>query len=364
MEKQQDIYRTRKSKDGDRVGGVTVDPRLEELRRENRRKIISSTTVMVVCLALVWWYVARQEAKEEARKKLAPPVTSTDLSGPASAEQGAGPLTAQPDFQDFAEAMGDTRVRHLSEQDRQKIAEAMTQVRQAYKYMESREWDGAERHGLEALKLWPDMNAAMRLLGFVYTQRGQFDQAIAILQKSLETEPFSAETFNNLATAHMQKWELSMAEDLLHTALEINPDYVVSHINIGLLHLINGRYELAADHLQRALEISPDMVNVRNNLAVAMIRLGRYDEARRQLDTIMREMPGRASAYFNMAITYVQERNADEALLWLHRGAKLCSPVVCRNYLADTDFDPIRNHPGFQALIENLYPELPKLPEG
>ena len=65
-----------------------------------------------------------------------------------------------------------------------------------------------------------------------------------------------------------------------------------------------------------------------------------------------------------MAITYVFEQNVQEAMAWIQRGARYCSPVTCRNYLSDSDFDSIRGHPAFENFINNLYPDLPVLPEG
>ena len=42
---------------------------------------------------------------------------------------------------------------------------------------------------------------------------GQFEQAILVLEQALESDPFSAETLNNLATAYMQKGMMDKAEN-------------------------------------------------------------------------------------------------------------------------------------------------------
>ena len=244
----------------------------------------------------------------------------------------------------------------------QKMAEAMSFVRSAQEYIRSRDMDGAERETEKALEVWPDMNIAIRLLGSIYTQRGQFDQAIVLLEKSIAKEPFSAETLNNLAINYMQKGMMSKSEELLITSLQIRPDYGVAYINLGFVHLRLGRYDLAAENFELGLKNMPDNPGVLNNLAVSLIRLGDYAGAREKLQQLIELAPERGPAYFNMAISYVMERNLDAALEWIRRGADLCTPSQLQSYLSDADFDTIRAHPVFQQIIRERFPDIPSIP--
>jgi Flp pilus assembly protein TadD len=244
----------------------------------------------------------------------------------------------------------------------QKMSEAMAFVRSAQQYVRSRDMDGAEREVEKALSVWPDMNMAIRMLGSIYTQRGQFDQAILLLEKSLSKEPFSAETLNNLAINFMQKGMMSKAEELLLTSLQIRPEYGVAYINLGFVHLRVGRYDLAAENFELGLKIMPDNPGVLNNLAVCLIRLGDYEGAREKLRQLIEMSPERGPAYFNMAISYVLERNLDSALEWIRRGADYCTPSQLQAYLTDADFDSIRAHPVFQQIVRERFPDIPSLP--
>ena len=244
----------------------------------------------------------------------------------------------------------------------QQAAEAMGELRQARQYYQTKEWDKAEEHTRNALKIYPSMNAALRLLGFIHLQRGQFDQAIAVLEEAQSTDPFNAETFNNLATAYMQRADMEKAEELLLAAIEIQPDYTLSYLNLGLLYLAKGEYQLALNNLEQALPSVPDEVNVRNNLAVSLLRLGRYQESRDHFQIILNQKPDMAPAYFNTAITYVLEGNEQKAMEWIEDGAQHCSPSMLKNFLNDTDFDPIRNTEPFQYIMNRLSPQLPTGP--
>ncbi len=244
----------------------------------------------------------------------------------------------------------------------QKMAEAMTYIRSAQQYIRSRDMDGAERETQKALEVWPDMNIAVRLLGSIYTQRGQFDQAVVLLERSLAREPFSAETLNNLAINYMQKGMMSRAEELLITSLQIRPDYGVAYINLGFIHLRQGRHDLAAENFELGLKQMPENTGVLNNLAVCLIRLGDYERARQRLAELLEMAPNRATAYFNMSISYVLERNLEPALEWIRKGADFCTPSQLQAYLADADFDSIRSHPAFQQILRERFPDIPSRP--
>lgn len=368
MDNKQDIYSSPSRDKKQDEDLPIVDLQTGTARAAARRRTLGFSVFMIVVLGLAIWLFVTFEARqkesyealiEEADKSLKTP-TETEKNPKAELR----PEVVAPDINDIAEELRAPRTAALSSLDRQKLGKAMGEVRIANQYLQEQDWEHAEIHAYKALELWPEMPVAMRLLGFVYMQRGQFNEAVAVLENVLDREPFSAETFNNLASAYMQKFEFTRAEELLNTALQIRPDFTVAHMNLGLLYVISGQYELTIDHLEYALTFSPDNIPARNNLSVALIRVGRYNEAREQLHRIIETEPGRAKAYFNIAITYVLEREADKALEWIRKGASRCTPIKCRTYLTDSDFDPLRNHPAFQEFMQSLFPELPTLPEG
>lgn len=241
----------------------------------------------------------------------------------------------------------------------QKMAEAMTFVRAAQQYIRDQDMDAAEREIGKALVVWPDMNIAIRLLGSIYTQRGQFDRAIALLERSLEREPFSAETLNNLAINYMQKGMMAKAEELLTTSLQIRPDYAVAQMNLAFVHLRLNRYDLAAENFELSLRQMPNHMGAINNLAVCLVRLGDYERAREMFLGLVESYPDRPTSYFNIAITYVIERNEAEALAWIRKGAERTPPSQLQVMLSDPDFEPVRNHPEFQQIIRERFPDIP-----
>jgi Tfp pilus assembly protein PilF len=323
------------------------------------RKALVLLLVMVALLGGVAWWFARRDAASEVGEfdhmLNRPSTTNTFLATNRPAPNLASVESLLTDLG----SLDQTPPPSLSPQ---KMAEAMSYVRSAQQYIRSRDMDGAEREAQKALEVWPDMNLAVRLLGSIYTQRGQFDQAVVLLEKSLAREPFSAETLNNLAINYMQKGMMSRAEELLVTSLQIRPDYAVAFINLGFIHLRLGRHDLAVENFELGLKQMPDNPGVLNNLAVCLIRLGDYATARARLNELIATSPSRAPAYFNMAISFVLEKNLDAALEWISLGADYCTPSQLQAYLADADFDTIRSHPAFQQIIRDRFPDIPSRP--
>ena len=243
-----------------------------------------------------------------------------------------------------------------------RMAEAMGHLRIANDYLRARDLDRAEDEVRAALAIWSGMNAGQRMLGVIHLYRGQFDQAIAVLERALHTNPFSAEAYNNLATAYLHKRMYDRAEELLLTAVQMRPGFMPSELNLGLLYILLGRYDDAIGHLAGALEQMPDHPSLLNNLAVCHIRLGRYDEARAPLLRLVEHATSSPAPYFNLAIVAALQEQHAEAMEWIRRGAEHCSPTECQTYLKDTDFDRLRGFPEFQRFSRSLYPELPTLP--
>ena len=362
MTENRDIYKTTEPESQGKPPETTsiVEPTGAQVRARTWRNTIGFTLLMLGLLGASTWMIYQQEQKAARRaeeQEAEGPLDTTALLArqqrvTSTMFRAAGERSVDSTMREQPAPRGGTAV------DPERMAQAMAETRTANDYLVARDWNSAETHVRKALELAPDMNAGLRLLGVVYTQRGQFDQAIAILEKAMRLDPYNAETYNNLSTAYMQKGMMDKAEELLQASLQIDPSYQVAFLNLGLLYLARGRYAEAADYLERALAQVPNDPGPRNNLAVALIRLGRYPEAREQLETIIKMNPQIANTYFNMAISYVLERNFDEAMKWIRKGTEYCSPVICQRFLADNDFNAIREYPPFQELAAKLYPEV------
>lgn len=360
MDDHRDIYNKPEQKPAAKPDLPAYEPTPEELRARTRKRTMLSVVLMVLMLSAAAIYFYSQESGFENNpllELLRGPAASTGELARVAATNRLPPLAGLGAEFDLESGRPDG-----ANIPPQKMAEAMGYMRIANQYLMQRDLDGAESNVKLALGVWPDMNAALRMLGVVYIYRGQFDQAILILERALQTDPFSAETLNNLATAYLQKGQLEKAEDLLLTSLQIRGDSLTTHVNLGLLYILWARYDQAVEHLETAAQIMPDQLSVRNNLGVSLIRVGRFNEARQQFQYMVDREPDRPQAYFNMAIAYALERRHAEALDWAGQAARRCSPQEAQRHLMDSDFDGLRGLPEFQQLVRSLSEPVGQIP--
>lgn len=349
MDEHRDIYTKPDQKPAAKPDLPAYEPTPEEMRLRTRKRIFNSSLIMLALLigAAIFFYAQDLGLERNPLMEL--------LRGPG---QGSGTifrvtatnLITGPGTELDLEA----EAKSAPNIPPQKMAEAMGHMRIANQYLMDRDLDAAEKNVKSALAIWPEMNAALRMLGVIYIHRGQFDQAILILERALQSDPFSSETLNNLATAYMQKGQLEKSEDLLLTALQIRGDNFTTQVNLGLLYLLWARYDQAAEHLESAVQFMPDNASVRNNLGVSLMRIGQFDRARQQFQRLIDQTPDRSQPFFNMAIAYALERQHAEAMTWLRQATQRCSPQEAQHRLMDSDLDGLRGLPEFQALTREI----------
>lgn len=321
----------------------------------HRRAIVALVLMMLLLAAVTIFFSLQEEDEMGEFDYLLGGVSRATNSLETAAAADGRPMAIEALLADF-ESPGQAPPPDLSPQ---RMAEAMTHLRSAQQYLGVRDLEAAEQEINEALKVWPGMRMAVQLLGSLYTQRGQFEQAIVLLERLLAEEPFSADILNNLAINYMHKGMMGKAEELLITSLQVRPDFGIAYLNLGFVYLRMNRYDLAAENFELGLKEMPENPGVINNLAVCLVRLGDVEQARTLLVGLTEQYPAQPTAYFNLAITHVLERNDAAALEFIRRGAEQCTPSQLQLYLSDPDFDPLRSLPAFQRLVSERFPDIP-----
>ena len=358
-EENQDIYQAPpEERDTDpKLAPEIVPP---NFKKRSRRNSVGFTVVMLTVFGLAAWFVFQLQEKEErpeveGMSELLPPK-------PISENREVSPMVPLLEFDTLDYNFENDSQPTPTDLDPGAVTLAMGEIRIAHQYLKERDHDRAELHARRALERWPSMNVAQRMLGVIYTQRGQFDQAITLLESALKNDPFNPETYNNLSAAYMHMGNLQRAEELLDMCLELRPDYSYAELNLGMLYIAIAEYELAADYLERSLQKIPNNVAARNNLGVATLRLEDYEAARQHFDIVLRMWPDNPIGFFNKAITYALEGDYETAFEWIRKGSNYCSPIDFQRFMADHDFEELRKHPGFMPMVQTLYPGLPSLP--
>ena len=73
------------------------------------------------------------------------------------------------------------------------------------------------------MRLNPRHSKAMNNLAAVHIVRGDYDEAIEALERTLELEPENVNAYKNLGISHYHKGRLAQSRKMFETVLEIRP---------------------------------------------------------------------------------------------------------------------------------------------
>ena len=324
-------------------------PEPDELRAAANRRIFVFVAVFTLLLAGALWLVLREEKR---RGTLVVPTVPAPAPISAAPARPAEPTAALP------VAPAQPAVAPVLEQSAE-MEEALAAYREAAAHLVAKRFEQAEERALAALKAYPNLAGAQRILGLVYLQQGNVDRAIAVLEASLRNEPFNPEALTNLAFAYLQAQNVGLAMELIETCRRLHPDYKPALLQEGVMRLSQPGSEVAVGVLREAVEAFPNLPGPRNNLAVALARIGDRAGAREQLEKLLEMDPRNFSALFNVGALFAQETNAPAAVPWLRRAMEQIPPAQFRAYLNDPDLAPIRESAEFQQFLKELDPVFP-----
>jgi len=113
------------------------------------------------------------------------------------------------------------------------------------------------------------------------------------------------------------------------------------------------RCEEALVPLEQAAEAEPENIQVRLALGWCYKRTGQLGLAIESLETALAAKPAEALLHYNLACYWSLAGDKQRCLRYLSRSLAL-DPAYRRLIEEESDFDPIRSDPEFQALCEGL----------
>lgn len=129
-----------------------------------------------------------------------------------------------------------------------------------------------------------DINLEL-MLGRLYAQTGDFDQALPLLRHVVDDQPGYQEGAVLLAAVQERAGQTDEAISTLQQTLRVNPGYFGGQMRLAELYETNGRWAEAADALAQAQAANPRASSLTPRRAVALINADRPGEARDLLTT-------------------------------------------------------------------------------
>jgi len=160
-------------------------------------------------------------------------------------------------------------------------------------------------------------------LGFVFFERGYYEQSEAFLQQAVKNDPTSAEALYGLGSAFLQQNKSKEARDCFEKTLQLHASYPGTlpnaWNNLGILAAREGNTDVAIQHFQHALQIDPEHAIALLNLGNAYRQEKDWPEAERALKHALTLNPDDPEANYSLGMVYAQQNDTDRAHEYLEK---------------------------------------------
>ena len=133
-------------------------------------------------------------------------------------------------------------------------------------------------------------------LGWMLSEAGRFDEAIAEYQRAIALKANYAAAYNNLGLTYAKQDRLDEAIGAYHAVLAFSPSFVMVHNNLGDALARQGRLDEAIAQYREAIELLPDYVEAHYNLGRVYRRQGHLDQAMAELSKALQLDPDHRAA--------------------------------------------------------------------
>ncbi len=166
----------------------------------------------------------------------------------------------------------------------------------------------------------------------LYLAVGKLDEAIALCQQVLASDPNSAETCKTLGKALQAQGKLEDARYWYKVAIALKPDFAEVFANLGTLCATLQQWQDAIGCYQKAISLQPNFAGFYRNLSRVFTQVGKAEEATDcWYQALMLEPVEIAEEYLDLGNTLLAQNKADLALICYHRTIYL-NPSFCEAY--------------------------------
>jgi tetratricopeptide (TPR) repeat protein len=150
----------------------------------------------------------------------------------------------------------------------------------------------------EALRLDPNYTEAHNAIGAIHLDMGQYDAAIGefeiVLKDLLYQTPYYV--MNNMGWAYYKKGDLRRAIEFYQKAVALKPDFGLAFYNLGLAHKDNKQPGEAIKAFRNTIVLAPNLGDAHLQLGVLQFNEQQPAEARKSFQEVLRLAPGSDSA--------------------------------------------------------------------
>ena len=214
----------------------------------------------------------------------------------------------------------------------------------------------------KALALDDTLAEAHASRGFALQLSERADEAVAEFERAIALDPNSFEANYFYGRASFEEGKVDRAAVLFERASEINKDDFGALLLLSLCYRALGRDQDAKDTARKTLERAerelirhPEDPRPASAGGSVLIDLGDHERAREWIARSLAIAPDDILTQYNAACGYCRLGDSEAALNLLERALRSRATGAWRKWIAhDPDFNPIRDHPRFQRIVEIL----------
>lgn len=225
-----------------------------------------------------------------------------------------------------------------------------------------RDLEEAQRASSRALTLGPDLAQAHVSAGQGLAIQRRFTEATTEFERAIELDPTLFDAYYFYGRALFESGDIEKAARFFEKAQQARPeDYQSANFLALALHEL-GRLEqahradkTASDLVKKHLELNPDDSRAYSLGANAVNRLGDKECSKRWCEQAMELAPNDPLVLYNAACNFALLGESDRALDGLERALE--AGVAVGDWIKhDPDFESLRRHPRFQAIVKRIAP--------
>ncbi|MEE9368980.1 MAG: tetratricopeptide repeat protein [Pontiella sp.] len=346
----QDIYASdQKSKDDytPQVSTEIVEERKRDIRRHQFTSFILGTTVLVLAVSLV--FIVVREYMDILKQSSTPtPITQEYIPRYSLPAESQWVL-------DFSKNYGDPKWNGEGERpfNATWLKKATFNIVLAEQAAGIGEFGEVAAYYEKALEILPDLEGIKIPLGMAYFKLKQFDKALNLLEGASDAD-LTFDILNNLGAACIDAKAYARGEAYLKRSLELKPAYAESLKNLATLYRKMDRKQDASNAYEQYLDQRPIDTDTRYTFALYLTKNGSWELAGEQLRLLTEEVTDVANLYIVLARVETKLGNFEAATASTRRAMQLSDPKQALMWMNDAEFDQLREHDDFQALIKSV----------
>jgi TolB-like protein len=214
------------------------------------------------------------------------------------------------------------------------------------------DWKSAEEEFRRAIELNPNLAAARQWYASYLNAMGRFQEGAAEQKAATELDPLSLIIHMNAADPFYFSRQYDRAIQHLSALLDRAPYFFPALFNLGRAYIQKNQIPEALAAFEKAWQLSRNRECL-PALGHAYALAGRTGEARKVLNDLLSTPSERYIAAPMIARVYLGLADFDSCFAWLRRGLEERS-FWCVFLLVDPVFDPLRNDPRFDEILQRV----------